>query len=134
MLVWIVVVRRRWLRACIVKKIDLTGEQEIVQMEFLYRGVHFGHPARAAALNGVVVPGDINGTVSPEQHNRGGWSAVSPYTSWTPSEALAKTYACSVKGPGTLLRVRTHCSRTNGAGCVRLTTTTKTKSYFTELD
>ena len=74
-------------------------------MEFLYRGVHFGHPARASALNGVVVPGDIYGTVSPEQHNRGGWSATSPYTSWTPNEALAKTYACSLKGHGTLLRV-----------------------------
>src|ERR1700728_2623329 len=74
-------------------------------MEFLYRGVHFGHPARASALNGEVVPGDIFCTVSPEQHNRGGWSATSPYTSWTPNETLAKTYACSLKGHGPLLRV-----------------------------
>ena len=73
-------------------------------MRFLYRGVHAKHPEKAAAMNGVVVPGDVNGTVSPEQHNRGGWSASSPYTSWTYNEALARSYACSEKGRGVLLR------------------------------
>jgi hypothetical protein len=36
---------------------------------YVYPGVHAQHPGYAAALTGVVVPGDVNGLVTPEQHN-----------------------------------------------------------------
>ena len=74
-------------------------------MAFLYRGFHAGHPQQAAAKNGVIVPGNVSSTVSPEEHNRGGWSAGSPFTSWTPDEQLARSYACAEKGHGTLVCV-----------------------------
>jgi len=76
-------------------------------MEFLYRGVHAGHPARASALNGVVVPGDINGTVSPMEHNIEDQSELSPYTSWTSNIDVARGFANSAGPGGVLLRVST---------------------------
>jgi hypothetical protein len=66
---------------------------------FVYRGVHAQHPALADALRGEVVPGDINGTITPEQHNLGGYSAESPYTSWTHNFNVARDFALS-RGPG----------------------------------
>lgn len=50
---------------------------------YLYRGVHAGHPAMAAALHGLVVPGRLNGAVTAEEHNLGGLVQDSPFTSWT---------------------------------------------------
>ncbi len=47
----------------------------------VWRGVHSKHPALEAALNGDVVPGNINGKVTPEQHNELNLAADSPYTS-----------------------------------------------------
>jgi hypothetical protein len=49
----------------------------------IYRGVHSQHPVLAEALAGKAVPGNLNGKVTPEQHNDGGYSDQSPYTSWT---------------------------------------------------
>lgn len=74
-------------------------------MVYLYRGIHARHPQRAAALNGVIVPGNVNGTVSPEEHNRGGRSADSPFTSWTVNRYAAEVHACNEGAPGLLLRV-----------------------------
>lgn len=65
----------------------------------LYRGVHAGHPALAEAKRGAVVPGDIHGIVTPENHNRGGVSVTSPYTSWTRDRKVAEIHA-QRHGPG----------------------------------
>lgn len=70
--------------------------------EFLYRGVHAGHPAHAAAATGVVVPGNVHGKITPEQHNLGDFSADSPFTSWTHDVNVAIGFANS-KGAGGLL-------------------------------
>jgi hypothetical protein len=57
---------------------------------------------RSAALNGVVIPGDPNGDVTPEEHNLLDESIASPFTSWTYSERIARRFADS-KGPGGVL-------------------------------
>ena len=59
----------------------------------IYRGVHCQHPARGEALEGRAVPGNVNGTVTPEQHNDGGYSDQRPYTSWTTRKEVADYYA-----------------------------------------
>jgi len=41
-------------------------------MGFLYRGVHARHPQLSNAGRGIVIPGDVNGVLSPEEHNLGG--------------------------------------------------------------
>ena len=68
--------------------------------QFVYRGIHAGHPALAAARQGRVVPGDLtNTTVTPAMQNAGGYAAHSPYTSWTHDLAIARDYA-NRRGPG----------------------------------
>jgi hypothetical protein len=54
---------------------------------------------RAAALTGTVVPGDPNGDITPEEHNRLDESIMSPFTSRTHSETIATRFAES-RGPG----------------------------------
>ena len=51
--------------------------------QYLYRGVHRDHPEYNAALNGLATPGDITNAagITPDDHNRGGVSSISPYTS-----------------------------------------------------
>jgi len=71
----------------------------------VYRGVHAGHPALAAALQGVVIPGKIDGTVAPEEHNRGDCSAISPYTSWTFDREIANSHADDFGPGGVILRL-----------------------------
>jgi hypothetical protein len=66
---------------------------------YVYGGVHAKHPMRVAALAGTVVPGDPSGDVSPEEHNVLNESAMSPFTSWTYSETIARRFANS-RGPG----------------------------------
>ncbi len=66
---------------------------------YLYRGVHARHPKLAAALKGEVIPGDVNGMITPEEHNAGGFSSNSPYTSWTRNKVVARRHA-KLKGPG----------------------------------
>ena len=68
----------------------------------VYRGIHAGHATYAAALTGVVVPGDVNGVMTPEQHNLRDASALSPFTSWTELREVAENFGRS-KGPGGLL-------------------------------
>jgi len=72
---------------------------------YLYRGVHAGHPALDAAMEGTVVPGDVNGTVTAAEHNIGGVSAESPYTSWTTNESVARANADKFGPGGVVLRV-----------------------------
>jgi hypothetical protein len=72
---------------------------------FNYRGIHARHPALAAAREGIVAPGDPNGTVTPEEHNLGGASANSPFTSWTRNRNTARRYALSSGPGGVILRV-----------------------------
>lgn len=74
-------------------------------MRFVYRGVHADHPALSAALRGEVEPGDLNGKVTPEEHNSGGYSSRSPYTSWTRDKDLARKYAASKGAGGVILRL-----------------------------
>jgi len=71
---------------------------------------------RAAALNGTVVPGDPEGTLSPEEHNLLDESTISPFTSWTYSETIARRFALS-RGPcGILLRLPIEQPPTSGPG------------------
>jgi len=42
---------------------------------------------------GRAVPGNVNGAVTPKQHNAGGYSGQSPYTSWTTRKQTAEYYA-----------------------------------------
>jgi hypothetical protein len=67
--------------------------------KFLYRGVHARHPALADARKGIVRPGSPDGTISAREHNSGGLSALSPYTSWTRKLNFAQLHA-SQHGPG----------------------------------
>ena len=84
--------------------------------QYVYRGVHAKHPMRAAALNGTVVPGDPEGTLSPEEHNLLDESTISPFTSWTYSETIARRFALS-RGPcGILLRLPIEQPPTSGPG------------------
>lgn len=72
----------------------------------LYRGVHAGYPALAAAMRGRVVPSNLNGTVTAEEYNLGGLAQESPFTSWTRRVGIAQQHA-NKEGPGdVLLRVR----------------------------
>ncbi|VVP43350.1 RHS repeat-associated core domain-containing protein [Pseudomonas fluorescens] len=70
---------------------------------YLYRGVKKGHPAETDAINGRVKPGRIDGNVSPEDHNYGGASSESPFTSWTRSPDIARVFA---KEDGVILRLK----------------------------
>jgi len=72
---------------------------------FLYRGVHASHPAIDAAREGSVIPGNVNGTISAAEHNAGGLSSNSPFTSWTTNIDIARGYAKSEGPGGVLLRV-----------------------------
>ncbi|WP_250515438.1 RHS repeat-associated core domain-containing protein [Caballeronia sp. INDeC2] len=65
----------------------------------LYRGVSAKHPAIEDAKRGTATPGKINGSVTADEHNAGGRSADSPYTSWTRDPEIAKWWA-NKEGPG----------------------------------
>lgn len=73
----------------------------------IYRGVHGQHPARDAARRGRAVPGNFSGTVTAEQHNDGGYSDQSPYTSWTTRKEVADYYARRRSGGQGVILTRT---------------------------
>jgi hypothetical protein len=75
---------------------------ETDRSEYVFRGIHAGHPAFAAASTGVVVPGEISADVTAEQHNLRDVSASSCYTSWTHDREIAIAFGRS-RGPGGLL-------------------------------
>ena len=71
--------------------------------QYNYRDIHKDHPEWENALNGKVNPGDVHSSITPEQHNFGGVSSISPYTSWIDSPDVARGFA----GPdGVILRVK----------------------------
>jgi hypothetical protein len=74
-------------------------------MKYVYRGVHAGHPILDEAKRGNVVPGDIRGKVTPEDHNKGGVAAFSPFTSWTADQKVAEFYADKFGPGGVVLRL-----------------------------
>jgi hypothetical protein len=72
---------------------------------YLYRGVHGRHPQIATARLGGVIPGDPHGSITPEQHNVGNFSELSPYTSWTSRLDVAREHAFPKDGShGVVLR------------------------------
>lgn len=50
------------------------------------------------------MPGERQGCITPELHNRGGWQDRSQFTSWTFSLEVAKRYASEESG-GIVLRL-----------------------------
>ncbi|GGC87108.1 hypothetical protein GCM10011396_37990 [Undibacterium terreum] len=89
------------------KKIIAEGIEKLAQKEtkYLYRGVHAKHPALAAAKEGNVVPGKIDGVVTSAAHNEGGHSAESALTSWTREPSIAEFHADKAGIGGVILRV-----------------------------
>ncbi|MGW0177289.1 RHS repeat-associated core domain-containing protein [Rhodococcus sp. NPDC003322] len=69
--------------------------------EYLYRGVYYGHPAHADALDGVAVP--WGGHHDPHLHNQGDNNSI--FTSWTVDESIAQDFARSGNGPGVVLQM-----------------------------
>ena len=78
---------------------------DAAEVTFLYRGVHAHHPALPDAMRGKIVPGNIHGAVTPEQHNRGNVSDLSPYTSWTTERDVAEYHARRFGPGGVILRL-----------------------------
>jgi hypothetical protein len=72
---------------------------------YVYRGVHAKHKMLAAARNGIVVPGDVNGDFTADEHNLLDRSADSPFTSWTYSLSVARRFAASRGIGGVVLRL-----------------------------
>jgi hypothetical protein len=72
---------------------------------WLYRGVHAGHPAMAAARAGMAVPGDVGGQVSAAEHNLGGPTvqSESPFTSFTQNLDVARVNARKAGAGGIIL-------------------------------
>ena len=98
------------LSRCSVKPTKRLPEAE--QGQYNYRGIHKGHPEWDNALNGKVVPGNVSSKISPEEHNFGGVSGNSPYTSWTDDPAVARGFAGA---DGVVLRVKTGAPKPSDA-------------------
>ena len=60
----------------------------------------------SAARQGIVIPGDRDGTITAEEHNLGAQYdlAQSPYTSWTERRSVAETHSAQHAG-GVVLRL-----------------------------
>ncbi len=72
----------------------------------MYRGLHFGHPEMKRGRKGLIYPGNVFGTITPSQHNVGGVSADSPFTSWSFDYEVAYTNATDrAGGLGIVLRL-----------------------------
>ncbi|MGB6692165.1 MAG: hypothetical protein WBE76_30340 [Terracidiphilus sp.] len=56
-------------------------------------------------MRGNVIPGDIHDIVTPEQHNRGNVSDISPYTSWTKEREVAEFHARRLGPGGVILKL-----------------------------
>ena len=65
----------------------------------LYRGVHAKHPALPDAKKGIARPARESGGASATEHNAGGISSNSSFTSWTDDINIARTHA-NKEGPG----------------------------------
>ena len=73
----------------------------------IYRGVHCQHAKLEEARQGRAVPGDVNGTVTPEQHNAGSFSDLSPYTSWSTRKEVADYFARRRRGGNGVILTKT---------------------------
>jgi hypothetical protein len=80
----------------------MAREPMIANPREVFRGVDALHPTLSRAKRGEIVPGNIHGAITPEEHNRGDVSHLSPYTSWTFDRELAKVRA-RWNGPGGVL-------------------------------
>lgn len=80
--------------------------------KYLYRGVHYDHPAYDDALRGTARP--WGGHSDPALHNGG--QNRSEFTSWTTDEAIAREVASEGNGPGVVLRI----ANEDGPGYVRV--------------
>jgi hypothetical protein len=94
---------RRWRRKVHPAEGKLAAQDEVT----IYRGVHCQHPVLPEALAGRAVPGNVNGAVTPEQHNDGGYSDQSPYTAWTIRKEVADYYARRRSGGHGVILTRT---------------------------
>ncbi len=74
---------------------------------YLYRGVHAKPPAIDQARNGIVEPALRSGGVSASEHNEGGVSDKSQFTSWSRNEEIARWHANKSGPGGALLRAPT---------------------------
>ena len=77
---------------------------DAVHGDYNYRGVHKGHPDADNNITGRVNPGNVDSKISPEEHNLGGFSGDSPYTSWTDDPMIARRFSGE---NGIILRVKT---------------------------
>jgi hypothetical protein len=84
---------------------DIARQRIGSETSLRYRGVHAGHPSLSAAAMGLVVPGDEKGRITSDEHNLGGVSARSPFTSWTVHFQIALNYAKSSGSGGLILYV-----------------------------
>jgi hypothetical protein len=71
--------------------------------EYLYRGLHAGHPALVEARMGMVRAAMPESTVTPKEHNLGSRSGRSPFTSWSRERMVAVEFAESAGCHGGLL-------------------------------
>ena len=69
----------------------------------LYRGVAANHPAIADARRGIVAPALETGGASAQEHNEGGYSGQSQYTSWSRQKSIALWHANKDGSGGVLL-------------------------------
>jgi hypothetical protein len=81
-----------------------------IKVAEVYRGVHAKHPMLEAARRGVVIPGNENGDVSPEEHNYGRRLAESPYTSWSYSLEEAHRHGANWGSGYVILKLSTEIS------------------------
>jgi RHS repeat-associated protein len=70
---------------------------------YLYRGVSAKHPAFADARRGIAAPALGNGGASAQEHNEGGHSGQSQYTSWSRQKSIAQWHANKDGSGGVLL-------------------------------
>ncbi len=80
-------------------------ERKLTEVRYVYRGLHSGHPEIANGREGRIYPDKFDGEITPAQHNAGGVSGDSPYTSWSFDLAVAERAATDRKGPGIVLRL-----------------------------
>ena len=76
--------------------VDLTP---LPESGHLYRGIHAKHPALPDAKKGIARPARESGGASATEHNAGGTSSNSTFTSWTDDIDIARSHA-NKEGPG----------------------------------
>jgi hypothetical protein len=75
---------------------------------YVYRGVHAEHPRLEEARRRYVIPGNVAGTITPQQHNDEEFLEDSPFTSWTYSIGIAMKRAYDRGSGGLVLQLPLH--------------------------